>query len=44
MHGLRQFRFYRDDVYAAFLPVAGDQSLDPLTLGQVVPIAVASMQ
>jgi len=34
MHGLGQFRFYRDDVYAAFLPVAGDQSLYPLSLGQ----------
>ena len=41
MHGIRQFRFYRDDANAAFLPVAGDQSLNPLTLGQVVPMAVA---
>jgi len=30
MHCIRQFRFYRDDVYAAFLPVAGNQPLNPL--------------
>jgi len=42
MHGIRQFRFYRDDVYAAFLPVACNQPLHPLPPGQVVPMAAAS--
>ena len=41
MYGFCQLRFYGDDIYPAFLPVARDQSLDPLSLGQVVPVAVA---
>ncbi len=41
MYGLCQFRFYGDDIYAAFLPVPGHQTLDPLSPGQVVPMAVA---
>ena len=40
MYSLCQFRFDCDNVYAAFLPVAGDQTLDPLSPGQVVPMAV----
>lgn len=41
MYSIGQFRFDRDDVDAALVPVPRDQPLDPLSPGQVIPMAAA---